>query len=160
MFGNPRRGRQARNFTTNAPKILDLKSSSEQIFSRKLPLGAPVKLVILCVLLQSKRPLKLLNVEVVIFKRRCPLKCCQGINSKFKSEETSKKKEKQLPLKVQMFSPFCYQGATNHTIAILMTLLQGRYVWYTTCTVEPLCCQGMRDRTGLPGSTAGSIPLF
>jgi len=41
MFENPRRGRQARNFTTNAPKILDLTSSSEQIFSRKLPLGAP-----------------------------------------------------------------------------------------------------------------------
>ena len=42
MFENPRRGRQARNFTTNAPKILDLKSSSEQIFFGKLPLGAPV----------------------------------------------------------------------------------------------------------------------
>ena len=41
MFENPKRGRQARNFTTNGPKILDLKSSSEQIFSRKLPLGAP-----------------------------------------------------------------------------------------------------------------------
>ena len=41
MFKNPRRGRQARNFTTNAAKILDLKSSSEQIFSRKLSLGAP-----------------------------------------------------------------------------------------------------------------------
>ena len=44
MFENPRKGRQARNFTTNAPKILDLKSSSEQIFSRKLPLGAPVSI--------------------------------------------------------------------------------------------------------------------
>ena len=33
MFENPRRGRQARKFTTNVPKILDLKSSSEQIFS-------------------------------------------------------------------------------------------------------------------------------
>ena len=44
MFENPRRGRQARNFTTNAPKILDLKSSSEQIFSRKWPLGAPVEM--------------------------------------------------------------------------------------------------------------------
>ena len=44
MFENPRRGRQARNSTTNAPKILDLKSSSEQIFSRKLPLGAPEQL--------------------------------------------------------------------------------------------------------------------
>ena len=46
MFENPRRGRQARNFTTNAPKILDVKSSSEQIFSRKLPLGAPENKVI------------------------------------------------------------------------------------------------------------------
>ena len=43
MFENPRRGRQARNFKTNVPKILVLKSSSEQIFSRKLPLGAPEK---------------------------------------------------------------------------------------------------------------------
>ena len=33
MFENPRRGRQARNFTKNVPKIPDLKSSSEQIFS-------------------------------------------------------------------------------------------------------------------------------
>ena len=32
-FENPRKGRQARNFTTNVPKILDVKSSSEQIFS-------------------------------------------------------------------------------------------------------------------------------
>ena len=43
MFENPRRGRQARNFTTNVPKILDFKSSSEQIFFRKLSLGAPGK---------------------------------------------------------------------------------------------------------------------
>ena len=42
MFENPRRGRQGRNFTTNVSKILDLKSSSEQIFFRKLLLGAPV----------------------------------------------------------------------------------------------------------------------
>ena len=41
MFENLRRGRQARNFTTNVSKILDLKSSSEQIFFRKLSLGAP-----------------------------------------------------------------------------------------------------------------------
>ena len=33
MLENPRTGRQARNFTTNVPKILDLKSSSEEIFS-------------------------------------------------------------------------------------------------------------------------------
>ena len=44
MFENPRRGRQARNFTTSVPKILDLKSSSEQIFSencRWVPLTRP-----------------------------------------------------------------------------------------------------------------------
>ena len=41
MFENPRRGNQARNFTTNVPKIVVLKSSSEQTFSWKLPLGAP-----------------------------------------------------------------------------------------------------------------------
>ena len=41
MFENPRRGRQAINFTTNVPKILDLKSCSEQIFFGKLTLGAP-----------------------------------------------------------------------------------------------------------------------
>ena len=37
MFGkfeNPRRGIQGRNLTTNVPKILDLKPSSEQIFSK------------------------------------------------------------------------------------------------------------------------------
>ena len=34
MFENLKRGRQARNFTTNVPKILDLKSSSEQIFPK------------------------------------------------------------------------------------------------------------------------------
>ena len=33
MFENPWRGRQATNFGKNVPKILDLKSSSEQIFS-------------------------------------------------------------------------------------------------------------------------------
>ena len=42
MFENPRRDRQARNFTTNVPKILDFKSFSEQII-RKLTLGAPEK---------------------------------------------------------------------------------------------------------------------
>ena len=41
-----RRGRQARHFTTNVPKSLDLKSSSEQIFSenrRWVPLIIPLQ---------------------------------------------------------------------------------------------------------------------
>ena len=33
-FEDPRRGRQARNLATNVPKIIDLKSSSEQIFCK------------------------------------------------------------------------------------------------------------------------------
>ena len=45
MFENPRRGRQARNFTTNVPKILDLKSSSEQIFSKNCRLVPLTKVV-------------------------------------------------------------------------------------------------------------------
>ena len=35
LFENPRTGRQARNFTTKLLKILDLKSSSEQISLRR-----------------------------------------------------------------------------------------------------------------------------
>ena len=42
-FKNPRRGRQARNLSENDSKILDLKSSSEQIIFRKLSLGAPAR---------------------------------------------------------------------------------------------------------------------
>ena len=34
MFEIPRRGRQAGNVRTNVPKILDLKSSSEQMFPK------------------------------------------------------------------------------------------------------------------------------
>ena len=41
-FENPRRGRQARNLSENNPKMLELKSSSEQIIFKKLSLGAPV----------------------------------------------------------------------------------------------------------------------
>ena len=46
-FENPRRDRQARNLTTNVPKILDLKSSSEQIFSKNrrwVPLQSYLKI--------------------------------------------------------------------------------------------------------------------
>ena len=46
-FENPRRGRQARNLSEDDPKILDLKSSSEQIIFRKLSFGAPVARLLL-----------------------------------------------------------------------------------------------------------------
>ena len=49
IFENPRGGRQARSFTANVPKILDLRSSSEQIFSenwRWVPLkGASIHFI-------------------------------------------------------------------------------------------------------------------
>ena len=38
---NPRRGRQARNLSETDPKILDLKSSSEQIIFPKIVVGCP-----------------------------------------------------------------------------------------------------------------------
>ena len=46
MFENPRRGRQARNFTTNVPKILVLKWSSEQVFVPKIAVGYPCLILI------------------------------------------------------------------------------------------------------------------
>ena len=41
MFENPRRGRQARNFTTNVPKILGSQIVFRTDTFRKLTLGAP-----------------------------------------------------------------------------------------------------------------------
>ena len=46
---------QARNFTTNVSKILDLKSSSEQIFFRKLSLGAPESSLYSCPFSSERR---------------------------------------------------------------------------------------------------------
>ena len=51
MFENPRRGRQARNFGKDVPKILDLKSSSEQISSENCR-WVPLMLCILLVLVE------------------------------------------------------------------------------------------------------------
>ena len=44
-FENPRRGRQARNVTTNVSKILDLKSSARRDIFQKLSLCAPEVLI-------------------------------------------------------------------------------------------------------------------
>ena len=75
MFENPRRGRQARNFTTNAPKILVLKSSSEQTFSRKLPLGAPGGFVTVC-LISSKQRILVCQINLtLIWQLVCSNKC-------------------------------------------------------------------------------------
>ena len=62
LFKNPRRGRQAINFTTNVPKILDLKLSSEQIFFPKIVVGCPCLLYILKVLLNLHN-FPLLNIN-------------------------------------------------------------------------------------------------
>ena len=44
MFKKSRRGREARNFTTNVPKVLNLKLSSEQIFP-KIDVRCPLPVV-------------------------------------------------------------------------------------------------------------------
>ena len=50
MFENPRRGRQTRHFTTNVPKILDRKSSSEEIFSENCR-WVPLLTYLFCIIL-------------------------------------------------------------------------------------------------------------
>ena len=67
MFENPRRGIQTRNFAKNVLKILDLKSSSEQIFSEKLTLGAPVLSV---TEIAPKSPLLCLNRRPIEYSFR------------------------------------------------------------------------------------------
>ena len=42
-FGNPGRGRQERNFTTNVPKILEVKSSSEHRYFPKIGVDISLK---------------------------------------------------------------------------------------------------------------------
>ena len=93
MFENPRRGRQAGNFIKNFPKILHLKSSSEQIFSEnwRWTLGAPVSRLPLHIDYPSLRscplpiiPLCLSREEGVIFFPLEPKK------------QRSKKKKKKL----------------------------------------------------------------
>ena len=73
MFENARRGRQARIFTTNVPKILDLKSSSEQILFRKLTLGAPVYISKLS---QISLAYRLVKLRITILKSH-PWYLCQ-----------------------------------------------------------------------------------
>ena len=54
MLENPRRGWLERNFRTNVPKILDLKSSSEQIFSenwRWVPLLWSVIMIMIMIMI-------------------------------------------------------------------------------------------------------------
>ena len=64
MFEKPRRGRRARNFTTNVPKIVDLKSSAEQIFSKTLSLGAPDTYLSNPFFLQSARAISFILTHV------------------------------------------------------------------------------------------------
>ena len=63
MFENPRRGRQARNSITNVSKILDLKSSSEQIFSENW------RWVLLYNYPYTKTPVELWSVEIKQIQR-------------------------------------------------------------------------------------------
>ena len=64
MFKNPRRGRQATNFKTNVAKILDLKLSTEQIFSENclwVPLPSAESDLIIELVVEIKRNMFLDN---------------------------------------------------------------------------------------------------
>ena len=65
LFENPRRGRQVRNLTTNVPKSLDLKSSSEQIFSencRWVPLTQDEERALVLAIQQSLSSTQVANI--------------------------------------------------------------------------------------------------
>ena len=66
---------QARSFTTNVPKILDLKSSSEQILFRKLSLGAPGSSSQLHI---SSRGSSLHSSTLACLRARPKPPCCAG----------------------------------------------------------------------------------
>ena len=72
MFENPRRDRQARNFTTNVPKILVLKWSSKQIFSRKLPLGDPESTLVQMAFYSNKYALLVQRLEKILALKMAP----------------------------------------------------------------------------------------
>ena len=72
MFENPRRDRQARNFTTNVPKILVLKWSSKQIFSRKLPLGDPESTLVQMAFYSNKYALLVQRLEKIFALKMAP----------------------------------------------------------------------------------------
>ena len=71
-------GRQARNFTTNVPKILDLKSSSKQIFFRKLTSGAPDYYILNKQSLGLKARFKRMGVKNMPFHYKCRDLCGWG----------------------------------------------------------------------------------
>ena len=90
MFENPRRGRQARNLTTSVLKILDLKSSSEQIFSetcRWVPLNVgywywellesllALKMGVLCNIMPSFLLFVLFLLFIFLFSMYCIYLC-------------------------------------------------------------------------------------
>ena len=87
MFENPRRGRQARKFTTNVPKILDLKLSSEQIFSenwRWVPLTDGNLQNGFCLLSHSwMTSSETSNFTVFKFRRMLFCTCCLCIDLSF-----------------------------------------------------------------------------
>ena len=87
MFDNLRRGRQARNVTKNVPKILDLKSSSEQIFSgnwRWVPCALPWE--VQCVMKNYQQNGRFhSNRQIVVFlthtQKRTSLQICNGLGN-------------------------------------------------------------------------------
>ena len=97
MFENPRRGRPAGNFTTNVPKIVDLKTSSEQIFSenwRWVPLPAGIHVYQKALFMECfdiKYWIRLPRFWLSLSKKndkkipagKCDNQCCKWIHPKY-----------------------------------------------------------------------------
>ena len=82
MFENPKRGRQARKFTTNVPKILDLKSSSEQIFSENWRCMPLIEVVRVAAFVRSGGEIlsvTFLNTAITVEKLVCKVNLYSGL---------------------------------------------------------------------------------
>ena len=91
MFENPRRGRQARNFNTNVPKIVDLQLSTEQIFPenwRWVPLIKNLK----CLFVSFVFPFLRKNIKghFNYYSPNGPLKCTHWVEELYLTDSTSR----------------------------------------------------------------------
>ena len=93
MLKNHRRGRQARNFTTNVPKILDLKSSSEQIFSENWRWVPLKKKNALSSLLEDKFCCQSAGAVLLLFRLEYKTRQCYMSHCKYSKGKKCKKRQ-------------------------------------------------------------------
>ena len=91
MFENPRRGRQARNFKANVPKILELKLSTGQIFSENWR-WAPLIKNLKCLFVSFVFPFIRKNImgHFNYYSPNGPLKCTHWVEELYLTDSTSR----------------------------------------------------------------------